>query len=269
MPQSLPMPQPLDTEALVQRFDAPTVRAIVLAGSYARGDQHALSDVDLMLFGGPAHSAPDDTQVHLIDGRLVVVSSIGPAAVEAWFTRPEQAVEVVEGLRRARALVDRNGTFARIQTRAQAFEWDDEMQSKADAWASKELAGQAEEVQKGLAGVRSGDTGRLLNARFGLSWRLSRIVQVQRGVLLSGDNAFFDEVEAAVTDHAEWIRLRRRAFGVEADTPTSLREQVTAGLWLYVATAEMLAGAFRPDDGPVIEHAVGLIRDALPSGIGK
>ena len=52
-------------------------------------------------------------------------------------------------------------------------------------------------------------------------------MQVQRGVLLSGDNAFFDEVEAAVGD-AEWIERRRRAFSAQPGAVLPLSEQVKA-----------------------------------------
>lgn len=235
-------------EALARQFDGPNVNAIALMGSYARGDPGPFSDIDLIRFTDKDEhekSFPKDGS-YLIDGYLVTVSSANPTRVEEWFSRPEMAVNVISGLQSARCLIDRNGTFAAIQARAQAFKWDAAMQEKADVWASQMMVGLIEEVHKGLEGLRSSDTGRLLNARFGCSWLLSRVMCVHWGVLLSGDNAFYQEVMDAVGTDSEWARLRRAAFGIQEDgkRPPPLREQVVAGLRLYVVTAELLEKRF-------------------------
>ena len=251
--------------ALIERFDRPDVKAIAVMGSYARGDAGPYSDLDLARFMSEPSGHKAEAHSHLIDGRLVVISDIGPAAVEDWFSFPEAASKVIGGLRSARPLLDRDGTFARIQARARSFAWDASMQQKADAWVSRQMVGWIEEIHKGLEGLRRNDVGRLLNARHGCSWGLSQIMQVQRGVLLSGDNAFYDEVGEAVGWDSEWARLRRTAFGVavgDAAAPT-LREQVVAGLRLYVLTAELLTGALQPEDEPLVTETVHLIRHAL------
>jgi hypothetical protein len=109
------------------------------------------------------------------------------------------------------------------------------------------------------------DLGRLLNARFACTWGLSRIMQVQRGVLLASGNDFYESVAEAVGRDSEWQRLRQIAFGISHPDghPPTLREQVTAGLRLYILTAALLAPALRPEDQPLIAHTVELIRDNL------
>lgn len=249
---------------LAEQFDGPQVRALVLMGSHARGTAGPYSDVDLVriMAGTEPPAVADGT--YLRDGRLVVASSVTPAQVEKWFTEPEIAVEVIAGLRAARILRD-DGTFAGIQARATAFRWDEALQEKANAWAGERLVGWIEEVHKGLEGLRRGDTGRLLNARFGLSWGLSRVMAVQRGVLLSGDNAFYDELGAAMAGHPEWLHLRRIAFGIEDETgkaPT-LRMQVKAGLQLYALTAKLLDDVLQPESATLIRATVALLEDNL------
>jgi Nucleotidyltransferase domain len=251
--------------ALIERFDGPDVKAIVLMGSHARGDAGPYSDVDLVrLISGPGELKAENHS-YLIDECLVVVNDRGTAEVENWFSVPEEASNVIGGLCSARPLLDRDQTFARVHARARSFTWDASMQQKADAWASRQMVGWIEEVHKGLEGLRRNDLGRLLNARHGCSWGLSRVVQVQRGVLLSGDNAFYDEPADAVGWDSEWVRLRRIAFGIagENEATPSLREQVTAGLNLYVVTAEMLVGSLRSEDEPLVAETVRLIRRTL------
>lgn len=76
------------------------------------------------------------------------------------------------------------------------------------------MVGWIEEVHKGLEGRRRRDPGRLLSASFDLSWGLSSIVKMQRGVLVSGDNGFFNEVAKAAGEETMWSQLRAIAFGV-------------------------------------------------------
>ncbi|MBI3970043.1 MAG: nucleotidyltransferase domain-containing protein, partial [Chloroflexi bacterium] len=255
---------------LIRRFDRPEAQALVLVGSYARGDANPYSDVDLVCFTTASVPSLPGSGSHLVDGRLVVVSDAPPDEVETWFVQPELAVSRIPGLWHGRALCDRGGCFAVLQARAHAFVWDVAMQARADAFANQAMVGWVEEVHKGLAGLRSGDVGRLLDAEFGLSWGLNRLVYVQRGVPLvplagGGDwsSDWFEQAEQIVDAESAWARLRRRVFGVAAEAPPTLRERVIAGLWFYVATAELLAEVWRPPAAQLVDHAVRLVRGTL------
>ncbi|KPK79146.1 MAG: hypothetical protein AMJ81_13725 [Phycisphaerae bacterium SM23_33] len=246
------MPQ-VGPNSLVERFRRPDVRAIALMGSYARGDQGTFSDIDLVLFL-KADGPELDPETHLIGETFVVLSQVTPSQVESWFTEPDKATACIAGLRAARALWDPDGDFSSIQKRAQAFVWDAAMQARANAWASRQMVGWIEEVQKGLEGLRTGDEGRLLNARYGLSWGLTSVMRVQRGVLITGDNATYPEVVEHLEADSAWARLSRKAFGIVDGI--GLREQVKAGLRLYVLTAALLADALKPEDKTLVDEAV-------------
>jgi hypothetical protein len=252
---------PISIEQLVNRFDAPFVRSIVLMGSYARGEAGTYSDIDIVRFIDGMQQT--DSSSFLVDGHLVVVSNVTPEEVERWFNDPEMATSTIVGVRRAIPLLDRKSYFAGIQERAAAFQWDQIMQERADQWASTMMVGLIEEVHKGLAGLQKNDIGRLLNARYGLSWSLSRVIRVQQGIFISGDNGFYDAVIQAMEPHPEWGRLLRTTFGIESDegkAPT-LYEQVRAGLQLYILTAEILGSALKAEDRPLVTHTVELIHN--------
>lgn len=238
-----------DFARLAGRFRRPGILAIALMGSHARGEASPFSDIDLVCFRAEARDRPVEAPTFLIDGHFVVVSELGPSEVEACFSQPYEASTFMAGLRQARPLWDPDGYFAAIQERARAFVWDAALQERADAWASAEMVGWIEEAQKGLAGLRAGDEGRLLNARIGLSWGLTKVVRVQRGILISGDNGSYPELIAALGPGSEWAAVSRLAFGLEGG---SLAEQVRAGLRLYLLTAELLADCLRPADQPLI-----------------
>ena len=248
---------------LVRLFDGPDVAALVLMGSHARGDAAPFSDVDLVRFVRSAEAAKAKTL--LVDDQLVVVSTVTPERIDPWFCEPGEAVETIRGLRQARSLLDRADYFAAIQARAHAFVWDEQMQRKADQWASAELVGLIEEVHKGLNGLVEGGRGRLLNARFGLSWLLSRVVAVQGGILMRGDNGIYDDLVNALGAESRWIRLRRTAWGIENDAGVApiLAQQVVAGLQLYIETVQLVASALQPEDAPKVNATVERIRHVL------
>ena len=254
---------PVPIEQLIHRFNAPAVHALVLMDSYARGEAGPYSDIDIVRFTDGTELPGADS--YLFDGHLVVVSDVTPGQVERWFSEPEAATDGIMGGRSAQALLDRDGYFSGIQAHARAFVWEQAMQARANQQASAMLVGWIEEVHKGLAGLQQNDIDRLLNARHGLSWGLGLVMKVQRGILMSGDNALYDQLSRAMGRQSEWVRLLRTAFGIESEegkAPT-LSEQVRAGLRLYILTAELLAPVLRTEDRPLITHTVQLIRETL------
>jgi hypothetical protein len=250
-----------DFNALAARFDGPQVKAVTLMGSFARGDAGPFSDIDVVRFTGlgPACLPLDGT--HLIETRLVVASTVNDETVERWFNEPDQAVKVIAGLCSGRALIDRDGYFAALQARAQAFRWDANMQQKANQYASRQMVDWIEEVHKGLEGLQRGDPGRLLNARFGLTWGLAGVMLTQRGVLEKGDNHFFNQLLEEFGENSEWSRLFKAAFGMVPlpGTANDLPNQVRAGLRLYVLTANLLGCALQPGDSDLIRQTVARI----------
>lgn len=249
-------------EQMASSFLVPGVKAIALMGSCARGDAGAFSDVDLVRFTA-GEDAIAGSGTHLIDGRFVVVSDVTPSAVGACFTDPEMATTYMMGLRTALSLWDPDRYFAGIQERAECFLWDDVMQDKANIYAGTEMVGWIEEAQKGLEGLRRGDEGRMLNAKHGLTWGLTRVVRVYKGILISSDNASYTQVTQNLGVDSRWTMLSRKAFGLEPDL--SLTEQVRAGLELYLLTYEMIEDGLHPDDQRMISEAVSRIRAELMS----
>ena len=257
----------VDIETLAKRFDrADVVQALILLGSYARGDAGPHSDVDLVRFVLPGTKLTDDG-THLHEERLLInISSFASDEYEQWFLDPLQATRWIAGLRVARVLIDREQFFSDgLQRRAREFLWDAEMQRRANVEVSRRMVGWSEEVHKGLEGLRrENDLGRLLNACHGLSWGLAEVLQLRLGVLVSSDNNAFEEVEEALGDqHQEIVHLRRLVFGVTG-TPT-LRQRVIAGLALYALIAEQMSHAEQGNDARLIQMTVEQIRAILPA----
>ena len=255
---------PIDLDRVLQQWPPPRPQAVALLGSYARGDAGPFSDVDFLFLLPAGAQKPKHTNF-LLDERLVTVNAVTPEQMDGWFTEPEQAVNVVAALREAIPLQDEDRLFAQVQSRARSFAWTAEMQAKADRYASHQMVGWIEETHKGLEGLRRNDVGRLLNARFGLSWGLAGLMRVQRGILGNSDNSFYDDVRRGLGEESRWSRLLAAAFGVtESDgNLISLHESVIAGLQLYCETAHLLVYALQPDDRPLIDATVARIETTI------
>ena len=273
---------PIDLTPHLEEWTTDATVAFALVGSYARGDAGPFSDIDVVRFvdddevengsrsflidGAGGWQSADTSEASRPSRTLVVRSTATPSLVESWFTEPIQVVNYVAGLREARPLWDPHGAFAAIQGRARRFVWTPELQERASRLAGQEMVGWIEEVHKGLEGLHRDDAGRLLNARFGLSWGLVRAVRVQRGILSDSDNTFLSDAIAAAGRESRWAQLLNSSFGAaqgNTDKGPSLHETVRAGLLLYCETFELLREAIAAEHFPLIKETVCLIRSQL------
>jgi hypothetical protein len=248
------------TDSLIARLLAEFTNAetigVLLTGSHARGDATEFSDVDLVRFAPALPEAEEDRYtLAWRAGRLVSLSCATIAGKRDELARPETAIWAVPGLRQARPLLDRAGALAALLEEARAFRWEP-LQEAADAYASYELMGLAEEAHKALAGLAGGDETLALYGTWGLVIGLARAVAVQRGVLIRTENVYFRQIQEAMGLDSAWAAAFRRAAGLEA-APALAR--AAAGLRLYQETAALLAPIVRPVHWPVIEATLARI----------
>jgi len=135
----------LDT--LIAEWNDDNVTALVLIGSYARGDATVYSDVDLIRFVYSVPQGKHHTQYLYRDGYLLNLSTRTIAQYRERFTRPEEAFFVVPTIRKARILLDKEGSFLQLQQEAQAWTWEP-LQAAANAYASEIMMAQTESVHK-------------------------------------------------------------------------------------------------------------------------
>ena len=233
-----------------------SVAAIVLMGSHANNQAQTFSDIDLVRF---VYSAPEPLAgagCYLVDDALVVVSDVKIETIGEYFTIPEKIIDSMHGLRTAHVLVERDRFFADLQKRAKEFTWSLEIQEKANQWASEQMVGWMEEINKGLNGLQTNDIGRLLNAKFGLCWGLSRIIAVQKGIFSTSDNAILTDIQYHLGIHSQWCKLQLAAFGLSGNHTgiDGLKQDVIACLNLYQSTANLIQSALVEPQKTMIER---------------
>lgn len=112
--------------------------------------------------------------------------------------------------------------------------------------------------------TRRDDPGRLLAARFGLSWGLSRVMVVHERLLLDSEDAMHAALAERLGAASRWMRLRHVAFGLPVEgAATGLAGQVRAGLRLYRDTAERVAPLFDEAQRALVATVTRAISDEL------
>jgi Nucleotidyltransferase domain len=204
--------------------------AIAVTGSRARGNPSSRSDLDVIAIGdGPSY------YVDVWEDILVA---------QAWSAEEEQAQRLsnprdigssVPGWREAVILHDPQGVAAQLQRQALGFEWSS-VEERCDEWVAEELVGYAEEVQKLVVAIGSGQLLSSSVMRTLLAFRMPRIAAVYHRLLYGSENALWDQVADVMGP--EWRQTHAAAFSLNAET---YEESCTAALHLYRLTFDTVS----------------------------
>ena len=249
---------------LVAELDDETVRAIILRGSYARDDAiPPYSDIDLtrIIQATAGHHLPK--RFFWRDGYLVSISTHSYDAYRERFTRPEQAIFAVTGVREAHVLLDKDGAFNVLQQEALAFQWEP-LQAAANAYAGQKMRELTEIILRTLKVLRFPNDELLSKMLLDILTDVTEAMAVQRGLLLIGQN-YYHQVQEAIGLDSTWTRYQRLAAGIAATTVSSpsLVERGRAALRLYQETFHLLQPAFSAEHREAIVPLLGMIEEAL------
>jgi hypothetical protein len=184
-------------------------RAVVLAGSHARGKATDLSDIDLYAIGsGPAYG------LRVVRGRLVAISWRTEEDEHRALSEPASVGEVVAAWRSARVIHDPDGVAAGLKREAAAFDWSS-ISAACDTWVAEATVGYAEEVLKLVAARHAGDHLLAAVQRSVLALRLPRVMAVHHRLMYETENRLWHLAAEAMGD--EPCSERRRGLrGPEA-----------------------------------------------------
>ena len=249
---------------LVSQIDDENTIGITMGGSLARGEGDSYSDVDIQHY---VRIVPENkveaNSLRFRDGFLVSIHSGLLEEEAAGLKRPHRAIWVVPGLRQARILLDKDGSVAQLIESARNFRWAD-IQPAADAMASWQLCGLAEEVHKILGGLETNDESKTLYALKSLLFDLVETLLVQRGILVPTENAYFDLAQETAGRNSEWTRQLRLAAALDplpSVSPVYVSRGVAA-ITLYRLTAGLMEDILRPEEATVIHRSIAIMAEA-------
>jgi hypothetical protein len=251
-------------KTLLAQLDNENSLGCMLTGSFARGEGSPFSDIDIwqVVREIPADEN-EQLSMRILDGYLVGIKLTTLEKEYAGLKNPEQAIWVIPGLRQASLIVDKDGSLATLKETAAKATWEP-LQPAANAYASRMLSSNAEEVFKILDGLAQRKESKTLYALWGLTHGLSNALLVQRGILVHTENVYIDFAQAAAGQTSGWTRQFRQAVGLDP-LPAGLPGYIglgRAGLGLYRETVTLLKEILMPEDAVIINWTVESISGA-------
>jgi hypothetical protein len=223
-------------------------RAVVLEGSYARGDARKFSDIDMWVLGDRR------SQRTLVrNGFVIHVERTTEAQERARFRDPRRAGSCVVGWREALLVRDPHGLAAQLQRAARRWSYGP-IATRCDRWVAAQVADLAEEGVKLVRALGAGETATAAVQRNLIVDRLAVVVAVHRRMLWGSENALWERVARRVG--GRWAAAQRRALALGGE---SIASSGAAALDLYLRTAAMVDRTFDPTQRATVDQVRSIV----------
>lgn len=218
----------------------------MLGGSWARGDAHRESDVDLWVFGRML-----GYEVRWREGFMVTRTKTTESAERRKLRTPPFVGGSVPGWKVALILHDPRGIARRLKAMAHAFRWE-AIALRCDRWVAEQLVGWAEEVVKLVRALGVGDRATAAVQRNLLADHLGFVMAIHRRRFWDSENGSWERIVRQVG--GAWGRAQRGALGLEHGR-TGLEESARSALALYARTAEAAWRTLPAEQRGIVAHA--------------
>jgi len=217
--------------------------AVVLAGSWARGDAHRESDIDLWVFG-----LRSGTDVLWRDPFMVTVKRTTEGAERTKLRTPPYVGGSVPAWKVAKPLHDPEGIARRLRSEAARFRWA-LVSTKCDRWVAEQTVGWAEEAVKLVRALATGNDATAAVQRDLLADHLGFVLAIHRRLFWDSENEFWERIGRRVG--GKWGRALRASLGVPGGR---LEASCRAALSLYALTAREVKGLLGPEQLRIVSN---------------
>jgi predicted nucleotidyltransferase len=253
---------------LIPEIDDEEVTAIILHGSYARGDAiPPYSDVDLVRILYETPERKQQKRFIWYDGYLLNLSSRPLSIYKDWLTIPQEAIFRVSTIRDAHILLDKDGAFHAFQQEALHWRWEP-LQEAANRYASQIIVELSETVLRTLGALRFQRTTMLVQRIIlHILPGVTRAIAVQRGMLIRGNNTL-QQVQETLGEDSVWTHNYMHAAGIVADgISNTIEARSIAALRLYQETVRFLYSHLLTEHRETVEVLMTMIDQMLDEKI--
>lgn len=221
--------------------------AVVLFGSYVRGDAYAESDVDVVAVGEGARY-----RLRRHSGYLASISWRTAEQLQKDFRKPGEVGGLIPGWRNALILEDPEGVASSLQKEALDWGWK-ALGDEIDSWVAEELTGYVEEVHKLVGNLHLNRNMAAAIQRSVIALRMAVIMAVHHRILYDTENYLWDIISEKMGDR--WAAVQSRALGLGGE---SLVEACEASLELFSMAAAEVRHLLNARQSDVVSHACAL-----------
>lgn len=248
---------------ILPELDDETVTAIILHGSYARGNaMPPYSDIDLVRILKETPERRQQKRFIWHQGFLLNLSSRPLSIYRDWLTQPQEAIFRITTLQDAVILLDKEGIFRTFQQELLSWRWEP-LQEAANRYASQQLVELSETVLRLLGALRFGHTvTQVQRIVHHILPTVTEAVAVQRGLLIR--NRYVQQVQELLGGDSRWTQLYMHAAGAPLHGESlALEARSRAALRLYQETVRLLQHALLPEHQATIEVLLRVVDQQL------
>lgn len=231
-------------QAISNRLAEQEAEAVVLFGSWLRGDAYKNSDLDIHPIGkGPYYT------LERHENFLVSISWSTATQDRKAFKDPSKAGGIIPAWRNAEIVYDPKGIARTLKEEAHDWRWE-HITKKADKWVAENLTGYAEEVHKLVGNLQLNRASAAAVQRFLLAIYMAPILAVHHRILYDTENRLWDLVSAKMGK--QWTNLQNTALGI--NNPT-FQDSCQAALQLFTLTAKQVKHLLSQKQYEVVAYA--------------
>lgn len=235
----------LETARIVsQRLIDQGAEAVVLFGSWVRGDAYKESDIDIHAIGRGSRY-----ELERFQGFLISVSWETVRSHHVSFRSPGNVGGIIPAWRGAKIIYDPKGIAEALKREAREWRWS-LLGTRTDKWVAEELTGWAEEVHKLVGNLELGQRNSAAVQRSLLAIHLARILAVHHRILYDSENQLWDLVSAKMGP--KWTKVQNTALG-EGDE--NFMDTCHAALRLFALAAHDVRRVLDERQYRVVAHA--------------
>jgi hypothetical protein len=138
------------SQTVSRRLVRQGAEAVVVFGSWVRGDAYEESDIDVQAIGRGPHYRLERHQ-----GFLVSISWNTTAQHRQAFKNPAETGGIIPAWRKPAIIYDPQGIADSLKQEAKRWRWQS-LNKKADRWVAEEITGYAEEVHRLISNLQLG-----------------------------------------------------------------------------------------------------------------
>jgi hypothetical protein len=232
------------SRAVSRRLEEQGADAVVLFGSWVRGDAYKESDIDIQAVGkGPPYRLERDQDF------LISVSWATARQHRQAFKDPSKAGGIIPAWRNAAIICDPQGIAHALKQDAQRWQWEP-LSKQADRWVAEEVTGWAEEVHRLIGNLQLARTSAAAVQRSVLAIKMAPTLAVHHRILYETENQLWNLVSARMGK--KWAQLQSVSLG---EGNQSFEDTCRAALQLYAIVAQEVRHLLNRRQYQVVAHA--------------